>query len=81
MRNRTPVAREQRPPLPEFTPVPRKYRHDGSTPERQKAVIEALADTGSVRRRPLAQVNMSNVNAYALRRSPGAEGFRKAWEA
>ena len=45
------------------------------------AFIEALADTGSVRHRPLAQVNMSNVNAYALRRSPGAEGFRKAWEA
>ena len=75
------IPRDERPPLPEFTPVPRKYRHDGWTPERQKAFIEALADTGSVRRRPLAQVNMSNVNAYALRRSPGAEGFRKAWEA
>ena len=80
MRNRTPVARDARPPLPEFTPVPRKYRHDGWTPERQKAFIEALADCGSVRR-AAAMVNMSNANAYALRRAPGAEGFRRAWEA
>lgn len=50
MRNRTPVAAADRPPLPEFTPVPRKPRHDGWTPERQKAFIEALADTGSVSR-------------------------------
>lgn len=35
MQNRTPIAAEARPPLPEFTPVPRKYRHDGWTPERQ----------------------------------------------
>lgn len=35
MQNRTPIAAEARPPLPDFTPVPRKYRHDGWTPERQ----------------------------------------------
>ena len=30
MRNRVPVKREERPPLPEFAPVPRrKHRHDG----------------------------------------------------
>lgn len=46
MQNRTPVARSDRPDLPDFAPVPRKYRHDGWTPERQKAFIEALADTG-----------------------------------
>ncbi len=45
MRNRTPVPREERPPLPDFAPVPRRYRHDGWTPERQKAFIEALAET------------------------------------
>lgn len=50
MRDRTPVSAEERPPLPEFTPVPSKPRHDGWTPERQKAFIEALADTGSVSR-------------------------------
>lgn len=47
MRNRTPVPARERPPLPEFTPVPRKPRHDGWTPERQKAFIAALADTGA----------------------------------
>jgi hypothetical protein len=63
-----------------FAPVPRKYRHDGWTPERQKAFIEALADTGCVTR-AAAMVNMAQTNCYALRRAPGAEGFRAAWEA
>jgi hypothetical protein len=80
MRNRVPVPRDQRPPIPAFTPVPRKYRHDGWTPERQRAFVEALADCGSVRR-ACAMVNMSNENAYVLRRSPGAEEFRAAWDA
>jgi len=80
MRNRTPVPASERPPLPEFTPVPRKPRHDGWTPERQKAFIEALADTGSVSR-AAAMVNMAQTNCYTLRRAPGAESFRKAWDA
>jgi hypothetical protein len=80
MQNRTPIAAEARPPLPEFTPVPRKYRHDGWTPERQKAFIGALADTGSVSR-AAAMVNMAQANCYTLRRAPGAESFRRAWEA
>jgi hypothetical protein len=80
MQNRVPVPREEREPLPDFAPVPRKYRHDGWTPERQKAFIEALADTGSVTR-AAAMVNIAQTNAYALRRAPGAEGFRRAWDA
>lgn len=80
MQNRTPVEPEARPPLPEFAPVPRKYRHDGWTPERQRAFIAALADTGSVSR-AAAMVNMAQTNCYTLRRAPGAEGFRRAWEA
>jgi hypothetical protein len=80
MQNRTPTAAEARPPLPEFTPVPRKYRHDGWTPERQRAFIGALADTGSVSR-AAAMVNMAQTNCYTLRRAPGAESFRRAWEA
>jgi len=80
MQNRTPIAAEARPPLPDFTPVPRKYRHDGWTPERQKAFIAALADTGSVSR-AAAMVNMAQPNCYTLRRAPGAESFRRAWEA
>lgn len=80
MQNRTPIAKEARPPLPDFTPVPRKYRHDGWTPERQKAFIAALADTGSVSR-AAAMVNMAQANCYTLRRAAGAESFRRAWEA
>ncbi len=67
--------------LPPFTPVPRQcQRHDGWTPERQIAFIEALADTGSVEAACKA-VDMSTVGAYHLRRQPGAESFRAAWEA
>ncbi len=80
MIDRTPVARDARPPLPAFEPVPRKPRHDGWTPARQVAFIEALADTGSVST-AAAQVNMAAVGAYQLRRQPGAEGFARAWEA
>jgi len=80
MLNRTPIAAEARPALPDFTPVPRKYRHDGWTPERQRAFIAALADTGSVSR-AAAMVNMAQRNCYTLRRAAGAESFRRAWEA
>ena len=80
MKNLTPVAREDRDPLPAFEAVPRKHRHDGWTPERQRAFIEALADTGCVSR-AAARVNMSPEGAYYLRRQPNAESFRRAWEA
>ena len=66
--------------LPTFEPVPRKHRHDGWTPERQRAFIHALADTGSVSR-AARHVNMSPEGAYYLRRQPGSEQFRRAWEA
>ena len=81
MINRTPTPRDERPALPAFDAVPRlKPRHDGWTPARQVAFIEALADTGSVKS-AAAQVNMSTESAYALRRAPGAAGFTRAWEA
>ena len=65
--------------LPAFTPVPRQSaRHDGWTPQRQIAFIEALADTGSVAAACKA-VDMSQRGAYHLRRQPGAEDFRAAW--
>ncbi len=67
--------------LPPFTPVPRQCeRHDGWTPQRQRAFIEALADTGSVAAACKA-VDMSQPGAYYLRRQPGAESFRAAWAA
>lgn len=81
MQNRVPATCAERPPLPDFEPVPRKRnRRDGWTPERQKAFIEALAATGSVRR-AAAMVNMSQANAYALRHAAGADGLRRAWDA
>ena len=60
----------ERPPLPDFAPVPRRYRHDGWTPERQKAFIAALAETGCVER-AARMVNMAQANCYTLRRAPG----------
>ncbi len=76
-----PARAADAPPVPAFDPVPRQYqRHDGWTPERQRAFIGALADTGCVRR-AAAMVNMAQTNCYTLRRAPGAEGFRKAWDA
>ena len=77
-RSRQPAAKGT---LPDFTPVPRQTnRHDGWTPERQRGFIEALADTGSVKRAAHA-VNMTPEGAYYLRRQPGGEAFRAAWEA
>jgi hypothetical protein len=75
MQNRTPSRPDA---LPDFAPVPRKYRHDGWTPERQHAFIEALADTGSVKH-AARRINMSPEGAYYLRRQPGAEEFAAAW--
>jgi len=67
--------------LPDFAPVPRRSpRHDGWTVERQRAFIEALADTGCVAV-AARMVNMSKDGAYQLRRQPGAQSFRAAWEA
>jgi len=65
-------------PLVDFDPVPRRYRQDGWTAERQRAFISALADTGSVKH-AAARVGMSSEGAYYLRRQPGAEGFATAW--
>ncbi|GAB5487350.1 MAG: hypothetical protein Pars2KO_09200 [Parasphingorhabdus sp.] len=63
-----------------WIPVPRKRRHDGWTPEKQREFIETLADSGSVVGAARA-VGLSKQSAYALRRSKGAEGFAAAWDA
>lgn len=82
MQNRPPPpAPDERPPVPAFTPVPRLTpRHDGWTPERQRAFIEALAETGSVTVAARA-VNMAHASAYALRHHPQGASFARAWEA
>lgn len=93
MKNRTPVVCDRcrreglaglgefsaMKPLLDFKPVPRRYRHDGWTPKRQRAFIAALAETGSVSQ-AAAAVNMTSEGAYYLRRQPGAEEFRAAWD-
>jgi hypothetical protein len=66
--------------LLDFTPVPRRYRHNGWTPERQKAFIRWLAVTGCVER-AARMVNIAQPNCYALRMAPGAESFRRSWDA
>ena len=76
MRNRVPKQL----PVPDFEPVPRQYRHDGWTPERQRAFIAALAEAGSVKH-AAERINMAWRGAYYLRCQPGADSFRAAWEA
>lgn len=80
-RNTARKPRNTRGTLPAFAPVPRhNHRHDGWTPERQRAFIEALADLGSVAA-ACRTVGKSEVGAYLLRRHPEAHEFRQAWEA
>ena len=65
---------------PDFAPAPRgASRYDGWTPERQRAFVGALAETGCVTR-ACAWVGMSTVGAYLLRKGPGAEAFARAWD-
>ncbi len=67
--------------IPAFEPVPRKLRqHKGWTPARQRAFIEALAETASVGR-TAKMVNMSTVSCYGLRKHPQGADFRRAWDA
>ena len=67
--------------LPHFAPVPReKDRHNGWKPEVQRAFIEALAETGSVRA-ACRRVARADHGAYLLRRHPDAHEFRAAWDA
>jgi hypothetical protein len=62
-----------------FTPVALRPRHDGFTPERQIAFIEALAASGSVSH-ACRVAGISRDAAYHLRRREGAEAFAAAWE-
>lgn len=68
------------PPPTDFDPVPVASRHDGWTPEKQIAFIEALAECGCVLE-ACRRVGMSPTSAYALRRRVDAQSFRIAWDA
>jgi hypothetical protein len=64
-----------------FTPVPAaSSRHDGFTPDRQRAFIAQLARIGVVSAAAKA-VGMSAKSAYALRKRAGADSsFAAAWD-
>jgi 3-hydroxyacyl-CoA dehydrogenase len=63
-----------------YEPVPLRHRSDGWTPARQVEFLEALADTGIVRK-AAAMVGMSEQSVARLRRRPEASTFDLACEA
>ncbi|HEX8653952.1 MAG TPA: hypothetical protein VF693_01850 [Allosphingosinicella sp.] len=71
---------DQGPGAPDFDPVPVRARHDGFTPEKQRAFIEELADTGCVAA-AAAKVGMTGQSATRLRRRADARSFDRAWDA
>jgi hypothetical protein len=73
-------AGESAPSVPEFDPVTLRHRHDGLTPARQVAIIQALAECGCVRE-ACARVGISAEAVYKLRRRPDAQSFRLAMDA
>lgn len=75
----SPSAGAKAQPVPSFHPVRLRYRHDGWTPARQVAFIQALAECGCVRE-ACRRVGMSPESAYALVNRPDAQSFRLAWD-
>ncbi len=75
-------SRDSNPPtLPDFVPVPRRNTvTHGWTAAKQRAFIEGLAATGSVRMAAEA-VGMGQCGVYKLRHAPGGESFARAWDA
>ena len=62
-----------------FAPVPGAARHDGWTPERQRAFIAALAQHGGVAA-AARSVGMTPQTARRLRQRDGAADFAHAWD-
>jgi len=63
-----------------FRAVKVKARHDGWTPERQRAFIDRLCLIGNVARAARA-VGKTPQSAYRLREHSGAGSFCRAWDA
>lgn len=63
-----------------FDPVKTRERHDGWTPDKQVAFIEALAECACVNE-AAQRVGMTATAAYQLRRRTDAQSFRMAWQA
>lgn len=72
-------AGESAPSDPDFEPVKLRYRHDGLTPARQVAVVQAMAACGCIRE-ACAKVGVSTEAVYELRRRPDAQSFRMAMD-
>ncbi len=66
--------------LPDFVPASPRERHDGWTPDKQVAFIDALAESGCVTE-ACERVGQAPSTAYRLRRRPDAYSFRAAWDA
>src|SRR3982750_2139522 len=64
----------------EFNAAKVRRRHDGWTPAKQVAFIEALAQSGCVDE-ACKRVGMSRSSAYELRSRKNAESLRPAWDA
>ena len=64
----------------DFDPVDLRPRHDGWTLDRQRAFLEALADSGIVRH-AAGEVGMSEQSVTRLRRRAGAASFDLACDA
>lgn len=63
-----------------FEPVRRRCkRHDGWTPERQRAFIAALARLGEVER-AAQSLGRTGSGAFKVRTSAGGDGFADAWD-
>lgn len=68
-------------PLLTFTPVVRKVRRpDGWTEELQRELIARIAATGTVQS-AVWQMGKHATGAEALYKTPGADSFRKCWDA
>lgn len=63
-----------------FTPVPVRARHDGWTPERQRAFITILSRHGCVAEAARAAGKSTAPAAYKLRERADAESFANAWD-
>ena len=66
--------------LLDFEPVPLRYRTDGLTPDKQRAYVEALADTGVVRE-AAARAGVSEQAVSRARRRSDGRDFDRACEA
>lgn len=79
MAGSTPIGSPESLPVPDFDPVPLRYRRDGWTPDRQAAFILELRRTRCVLE-ACRRVGRSSESAYRLSRHPAAAGFRRAWD-